>query len=97
MIGRSSAALRSTDRRSTASRPGKATMSAGLLLAVAALTLSGCAGHGSDSGGQVSKAVQPAKSVSPLDADQIEGAVNDAQSTLDGLDHDFADDDTATN
>jgi hypothetical protein len=89
--------------------PARRAASAVTLTAVLlAVTLSGCGGRGSDTSPAGSPA--PAGSarsegsggpaaggVDQKTAAQIEGAVNDAQSELDGLDQDFAGDDAAAN
>jgi hypothetical protein len=89
----------------TGVRSGRRTAAAVTLTAMLlAAALSGCGGHGSDAspvGGGSSPAgsnASPAGSgVSQQTASQIEGAVNDAQSELDGIDQDFAGDDAAGN
>ena len=54
------------------------------------------AGSGTSAGSAGAQAGSQGGKVSQQAADQIEGAVNDAQSTLDGLDKDFDQDDAST-
>ena len=66
--------------------------------------LAGCGSHGTSgpaatgagSGTSAGTSGAQGGKVSRQAADQIEGAVNDAQSTLDGLDKDFSQDDAST-